>query len=233
MLVWTENIWRTSKCWFAFLICVGLSAKQKFRLLYDFVFCFLVVFTEYYLKRNKFVALIFVAVWGHTIFFTSLPLFGWSRYTQEAFGTSCTIDWIDTSPPILAYNIIIVITCYCMHVVIFIFCYYYVIKEFTVASQCIVRMRDEVIVDAETQKLEVILKCHKTMTYRKVTMVRIMLSLRKLINEIIVNVEEIKYKTMLNNSTSWHILSIVSKKKQKTLNARKSLKCKYLPQYAA
>ncbi|XP_076095442.1 rhodopsin, G0-coupled-like [Mytilus galloprovincialis] len=124
---------------------------------------------EYYLKRKNASLYILGTVWGHTLLFTGLPLVGWSRYQQEAFGTSCTIAWDDNRPAELAYNIVIIIACYCVHVVIFIFCYYKIINEFSSAKRCLARLREEVITDRETLRLELMLKYHKVMTYRKVT----------------------------------------------------------------
>lgn len=128
-------------------------------------------FPEYYLKRKNASLYILGTVWGHTLLFTGLPLVGWSRYQQEAFGTSCTIAWDDNRPAELAYNIVIIIACYCVHVVIFIFCYYKIINEFSSAKRCLARLREEVITDRETLRLELMLKYHKVMTYRKVTVV--------------------------------------------------------------
>ena len=128
-------------------------------------------FSDYYLKKKKFILYILACVWGHTVLITSLPLFGWSRYVPEAFGTSCTIDWVDNSPKGLAYNIVVLVTCYCVHVIILVYCYYHIIKGFSLAAAGIRRLRDEVIVDNQTLKLEMMLRYHKTMTYRKVTVV--------------------------------------------------------------
>ncbi|XP_064619012.1 visual pigment-like receptor peropsin [Lineus longissimus] len=34
-----------------------------------------------------------MVVWAQGLFWATMPLLGWSRYTKEPTGTSCTIDW--------------------------------------------------------------------------------------------------------------------------------------------
>ncbi|VDI35126.1 Hypothetical predicted protein [Mytilus galloprovincialis] len=99
-----------------------------------------------------------------------VPIFGWSRYTPESFGVSCSIAWFDNSAAVLANNIAIVIGCYCIHVIIFTFCYSNIIRTFSKTSTTVARLREEIITDAHTLKLESMLKYHKILTYRKVTL---------------------------------------------------------------
>lgn len=48
---------------------------------------------------------------------------GWSRYVQEPFGGTCSIDWTSDLPADLAYTIVLCFTCYGFHVVIMALCY--------------------------------------------------------------------------------------------------------------
>lgn len=36
-------------------------------------------------------------VWGHALFWTIAPLLGWSSYTFEPTGISCSFNWNDRS----------------------------------------------------------------------------------------------------------------------------------------
>lgn len=125
------------------------------------------------MKRNTSIRYILAIIWCHTLLFTIVPIFGWSRYTPESFGVSCSIAWFDNSAAVLANNIAIVIGCYCIHVIIFTFCYSNIIRTFSKTSTTVARLREEIITDAHTLKLESMLKYHKILTYRKVTLVSI------------------------------------------------------------
>jgi hypothetical protein len=126
---------------------------------------------EYYLKKKNSSLIILCIIWCHSLLVTSCPLFGWNRYIQEAFGTSCTIDWLSMLPSSQAYNILIIVTCYCVHICILIFCYFNIIRTFDISANEISALRQADIVDEQTLNLELILKYHKIMTHRKVTMV--------------------------------------------------------------
>jgi hypothetical protein len=72
-------------------------------------------------------------------------------------------------PSSQAYNILIIVTCYCVHICILIFCYFNIIRTFDISANEISALRQADIVDEQTLNLELILKYHKIMTHRKVT----------------------------------------------------------------
>ena len=51
-------------------------------------------------------------------------ILGWSKYTYEPFGTSCSMNWQGTEIKDITYTIATCITCYAIHVTIIVFCYY-------------------------------------------------------------------------------------------------------------
>ncbi|CAG2251103.1 OPN3 [Mytilus edulis] len=82
-------------------------------------------------EKPNFKYWIIVVVWSHSVMNTVPPFFGWSSYKQEIFGTSCSIDWTGKSASVISYNIVVTLTCYCVHLVIFCYCYTYIIRELT------------------------------------------------------------------------------------------------------
>lgn len=45
---------------------------------------------------------------------TVMPIFGWSRYSFEGIGTSCSIEWNENSFNVFSYNITILVTIFCI-----------------------------------------------------------------------------------------------------------------------
>jgi c-opsin len=39
------------------------------------------------------------------IFWSVLPIFGWSRYSLEGVGTSCSVEWYERSLNVISYNV--------------------------------------------------------------------------------------------------------------------------------
>ncbi|CAG7816932.1 unnamed protein product [Allacma fusca] len=54
--------------------------------------------------------------WGHALFWTASPLLGWSSYTFEPTGISCSLNWHDRSTSGMAYTLACTIFCYVTHV---------------------------------------------------------------------------------------------------------------------
>ncbi|XP_050391557.1 rhodopsin, G0-coupled isoform X1 [Patella vulgata] len=71
----------------------------------------------------KFTKWVIAFMWIYSIIWTAPPLFGWSSYTFEPFGTSCSIDWANRSTAAVVYTWCLVVFCYLLHVFIMIFCY--------------------------------------------------------------------------------------------------------------
>ncbi|CAF3468257.1 unnamed protein product [Rotaria socialis] len=53
-----------------------------------------------------------------SLFWTSMPLFGWSFYDYEGIGVSCSIKWTERSVNVISYNISILIFVYFAPVII-------------------------------------------------------------------------------------------------------------------
>nr|WKW95587.1 Go-opsin 2/4/5 [Lottia peitaihoensis] len=83
---------------------------------------------SYHLTKRATLFVILI-VWIYTIAWTAPPLFGWSSYTYEPFGTSCSLDWGSPKPLDVAYIYILFFSCYLIHIVIISYCYYYVYKK--------------------------------------------------------------------------------------------------------
>ncbi|KAK6170924.1 hypothetical protein SNE40_019205 [Patella caerulea] len=63
-------------------------------------------------------------IWVYSIVWTAPPLFGWSSYIPEPFGTSCSIDWTNGELAPALYTWLLVIFCYLIHIITIVFCYY-------------------------------------------------------------------------------------------------------------
>ncbi|XP_076445835.1 opsin-5-like [Babylonia areolata] len=70
---------------------------------------------------------VIAGTWVAAVLTTAPPLVGMSRYTFEPFGTSCTIDWDDTSPLSVFYVYLLIVIAYVLPVAIMSFCYYKVV----------------------------------------------------------------------------------------------------------
>lgn len=127
-------------------------------------FCF---FPEFYLMKPNTKYMILVAIWSHSLLHTTAPLFGWSSYKQEAFGTSCSIDWTGHSASVITYNSIITLTCYGIHSFIFTYCYYFVIQELKAVAST--PLNDQIV------SVEKVRWYHRVSTSLAVTMVSITL----------------------------------------------------------
>jgi len=62
-------------------------------------------------------AIIYALIW------TLPPFFGWSRYVQEPFSTSCSFDWYDRSIGGVTYAFATCISCYLVHIIVMSYCY--------------------------------------------------------------------------------------------------------------
>ncbi|KAK3601893.1 hypothetical protein CHS0354_041830 [Potamilus streckersoni] len=58
------------------------------------------------------------------LFWTVVPFFGWSRYTPEGVGTTCSVTWMDKDVATTSYNISIFIFCYLVPVGTMVVAYY-------------------------------------------------------------------------------------------------------------
>jgi hypothetical protein len=54
---------------------------------------------------NRVLALVIGVCMLLGLFWSILPIFGWSRYSLEGAGTSCSVEWYDRSWNVISYNI--------------------------------------------------------------------------------------------------------------------------------
>lgn len=77
---------------------------------------------------NRYRAML-ITIWAYGLFWSILPLIGWSRYNYEPARTTCTIDWQNNDTSYTSFIITYFIFGYVVPLSIMIFCYYKVIKE--------------------------------------------------------------------------------------------------------
>ena len=69
--------------------------------------------TDHVLRRTETKVLFIVSVWGWSLVWTIPPFFGWSSYTYEPFGTSCSVKWDGVTISDNTYNFGLIIFEYC------------------------------------------------------------------------------------------------------------------------
>ena len=74
----------------------------------------------YMISYKKFV--IFILFWfSLALFWSIVPLFGWSHYSLEGALTSCSVEWVEKSNNVTSYNVILFIFGYIMPISIIIY----------------------------------------------------------------------------------------------------------------
>ncbi|XP_013399892.2 rhodopsin, G0-coupled, partial [Lingula anatina] len=63
------------------------------------------------------------ASWLYALFWTSLPLFGWSKYTYESFGVSCSLNWESRDLIDVTYIYSSFLFSFAIHIIVIVFCY--------------------------------------------------------------------------------------------------------------
>ncbi|XP_013413103.1 rhodopsin, G0-coupled-like [Lingula anatina] len=63
------------------------------------------------------------ASWLYALFWTSLPLFGWSKYTYESFGVSCSLNWESRDLIDVTYIYSSFFFSFAIHIIVIVFCY--------------------------------------------------------------------------------------------------------------
>ena len=74
-------------------------------------------------SRRKAVCLS-VAMWLYALFWSVMPLCGWSGFELEGIGTSCSVRWKSRDKMDLSYNICLMLACYILPVSVMISSYY-------------------------------------------------------------------------------------------------------------
>eukprot|EP00058_Branchiostoma_floridae_P016218 XP_002601706.1 hypothetical protein BRAFLDRAFT_215180 [Branchiostoma floridae] len=65
-----------------------------------------------------------IGVWVYSLLWTVPPLVGWSSYTYELFGTSCSIKWTVENTSEMSYVVGSCLFCYLLHLLLLGFFYY-------------------------------------------------------------------------------------------------------------
>jgi c-opsin len=55
------------------------------------------------------------------LFWSILPIFGWSRYALEGAGTSCSVEWNERSWNVMSYNVAMFVFVFFVPLLIIIF----------------------------------------------------------------------------------------------------------------
>lgn len=77
---------------------------------------------EYDAKKLKYNIGMFVWCWLMSIFWSIIPLFGWSKFGLEPSGTSCTVDLMNPINGYNSYIILCFIVCYLVPLIVMIVC---------------------------------------------------------------------------------------------------------------
>ena len=65
-----------------------------------------------------------VAMWLYALFWSVMPLCGWSGFELEGIGTSCSVRWKSRDKMDLSYNICLILACYILPVSVMIVSYH-------------------------------------------------------------------------------------------------------------
>ncbi|XP_071081092.1 rhodopsin, G0-coupled-like [Haliotis cracherodii] len=57
------------------------------------------------LLNGRRIPLVLVVIWVYSLFWATLPFFGWGAYAPEPFKTTCSLAWTDRSPSSISYII--------------------------------------------------------------------------------------------------------------------------------
>ena len=88
-----------------------------------FTFCRLYSNGETQFSRKKAI-LLSVMLWCYSLFWSLMPVLGWSSYTQEGIGTSCSVNWRSREASDVAYTVCLMLGCFVLPVAVIIYCYY-------------------------------------------------------------------------------------------------------------
>nr|KAG5713827.1 hypothetical protein BaRGS_024454 [Batillaria attramentaria] len=57
------------------------------------------------------------------LFWTTMPLLGWNRYTQEGIGVQCSVEWESGDSAVTSYIFSIFVFCFLLPLTVMVFCY--------------------------------------------------------------------------------------------------------------
>ena len=65
-----------------------------------------------------------IILWLYSLIWSSMPLFGWSSYTLEGIGTSCSIEWRSDNSGDVSYALCLTTACFVLPMSVIIYCYH-------------------------------------------------------------------------------------------------------------
>ena len=84
----------------------------------------------------RYAARISLAMWLYALFWSLMPLCGWSGFEQEGIGTSCSVRWKSQRMLDLSYNICLLLACYVFPVSVMCFSYVKCCREIKTGAKC-------------------------------------------------------------------------------------------------
>uniref|UniRef100_A0A3Q3J3X3 G-protein coupled receptors family 1 profile domain-containing protein n=1 Tax=Monopterus albus TaxID=43700 RepID=A0A3Q3J3X3_MONAL len=109
--------------WYGFInSCFGIVSLISLVILSYDRYSTLTVYNQHMLNYRK-PLLAVVATWLYSLFWTVPPLLGWSSYSAEGAGTSCSVSWTAQTVQSHAYIICLFIFCLGLPVLVMIYCY--------------------------------------------------------------------------------------------------------------
>ena len=84
----------------------------------------------------RYAARISLAMWLYALFWSLMPLCGWSGFEQEGIGTSCSVRWKSRRMLDLSYNICLLLACYVLPVSVMCFSYVKCCREIKTGAKC-------------------------------------------------------------------------------------------------
>nr|XP_054762981.1 rhodopsin, G0-coupled-like [Lytechinus pictus] len=102
-------------------------------------------------------------IWTFSLFWTVAPFFGWSSYTYEPFGTSCSINWFGNTLGDKSYMIACTVFVFILPIAIMLYCYIKVAKKIKGINPLRAEERDMgVVVFGKLRKHEAKIDSHVT-----------------------------------------------------------------------
>ncbi|XP_078343790.1 pinopsin-like [Oculina patagonica] len=65
-----------------------------------------------------------VMLWCYSLFWSLMPLLGWSSFEQEGIGTSCSVNWRSREAGDASFTVCLMLACFVLPVTVIIYCYY-------------------------------------------------------------------------------------------------------------
>ena len=74
-------------------------------------------------------------MWLYSLLWAVLPLLGWSQYSTEAYGTTCSYDYFATQPLDSYFLLVVVIGDFVLPLLVICYCYTWILLKFRAHQQ--------------------------------------------------------------------------------------------------